>query len=463
MKDESRASIEAGGANIEPADEPAARPQPRAADEELGEPMKLGYAEAQRIADGRLGTAEVLGVGAPAIAALRALPLGTPSSTALSDEKVRAQVARFLGRLAALEKKFTDLKTAATTFPAYGEWLRAVQALRDAPAAATELLRIIDGERKKRALADLRVSASVYLQDGLLEWAEHKKMLWQAAALGLGPDDVEAVYRAFAPFTREPESEAARKAATGWPAHPLLKMPGEAWAWSLPRLRDAMLQRFDVAVEVATLPVEHKHSLFAYLEERDEVAREHARSGLAAATEAGCPQLAVWYFLWVTGDRGLHVTPDFHPAAERRRQVSSPAELETLLAQEWVLDDLAHALEGGLLENWAYVVAASAEAFTVAQRARRQVDRVPAAERTTFLRLAVLQVLRALGVRGLPLRDGAGRAVLVADLPSLVARSEDCWDALAWCLEAGALAEWLESIGEARQAERARECARMTV
>ena len=423
--------------------------------DELGEPMKLGYADAQRIAESRLGTAEVLGVGSAALAALRA--------GALTDEKVRAQAARFLTRLAALEKKFTDLKGAAIAFPAYGEWLREMQTLRDAPDAARALCQILDGERRRLGMADLRLSARVYLQNGELEWVEHKKMLWQAEQLGLGAAEVEATYREFPPFRRELESESAQKAETGWPAHPLLKTQGEAWAWNLARLCEALLRRFDIAVEVANKSIDHKHSLFAYLEERDPVAREHARAALRAATDAGCPELAVWHFLWATGERALHVSANLHPVVEGRRQVATPAALEALVASQWVLDELGQSLAGGLLESWCAVVAGQPGATTIAERARVNLVHIAACDRTSFLRLSVMQTLRALGIKGLPLWDGDRRAVMVSDLESLVARSEDCWEALGWCLQSGALAQWLDAIGEKMQAGRARDCARLTL
>lgn len=190
--------------NVEPATLDAGLPPTQVGDIGFGEPLKLAYLDAQRIADSRLGTAEVLGV-ASAMEALRA--------GEISDERVRAQVDLFVNRLSALEKKFTDLKTAPTTFPGYGDWLSGIQKLRHAPTAARDLLAILDGERHRRLLAELRVSAGVYLQDRVLEWSEHTKMLWQAEQLGLGPEDVEAVYREFPPFTREPEP--ARAAATG--------------------------------------------------------------------------------------------------------------------------------------------------------------------------------------------------------------------------------------------------------
>lgn len=423
--------------------------------EELGEPMKLGYADAERIAESRLGTAEVLGIGAGALAAL--------ASGALTDEKVRVQAARFLNRLGALEKKYTDLKSAATAFPGYGEWLRAIQGLCDSPSAARDLAALVDGERRRLALADLRVSARVYLQDGRLEWVEHRKMLWQAEQLGLGAEDVEAIYREFPPFPRQLEREAAESAGAGWPPHPLLKQPGEAWAWNLARLRDALLQRFDVAVEVANKSIDHKHSLFAYLEERDPSARDQARAALQAANETGCPQLAVWHFLWATGEHALHVSATNHPVVEGRRQVTSVEALGSLVASQGVLDELGQALSGGLLETWSARVAGNEAAAAVARRARGSLGHVSPEDRASFLRLSVMQALWALGVAGLPLWDGDHRAVMVSDLESLVARSEDCWDALGWCLQSGALAEWLDAIGEKKQAARARECARMTL
>lgn len=411
----------------------------------FGDPQALTAADAQRISEGKLETSKVLGL------------LERESLAQLSDEEVRGQAARLLKKLSTLELQYGDLQKARNKFLGYREWLTQIQGMKDAPDAAQRLRALVAAEERRVALDELEVHVRVALDDKVLEWVEHQKILRKAAQLGLSPDDVEAVYRAFEPFEREPQAAAERAAATGWIPHPKLAVAGEVYAWNLKRLRDILLERFDVAIELANQPHDKTYSLYDYLDRnREEQHKDRALVARAAAEEAQNPALAVWHFLWTTGPAVLHLGgKGYRPVRGRKRQVDSLDELRMLVQTEWVIDELALALEGGLLENWLFAVTKD-EALGRAAAAMRHAARgTPDSKRPEALRLAALRLLWRSGLRGLPLRDGAKRSVLVEDLPQLVARAEDCWDSLEWSLRSGALAEWLDGF-DPHQAARAR-------
>ena len=169
----------------------------------LGEPMKLGFAEAKQIARHDLDTAKVLGLDAKALRA-----------GLISAQAAAGQLSLFLDRLRKLEEKDKTLQRAASEEPEYGRWLAGIRRIRS-ETAVDELRAIVEGEAIEVAMAALRADARVHLSDGHLEWAEHQKMRWHARRLGLHEDHledhIEAVYREFGAFTRESEAEAAGK------------------------------------------------------------------------------------------------------------------------------------------------------------------------------------------------------------------------------------------------------------
>ena len=163
----------------------------------LGDPMKLGFAEAKQIARQELDTAKVLGLDAKLL-----------REGKISTQAVSAQLSLFLERLKKMEEKDKALQRAASEEPAYGTWLGSIRRLRG-DTATGELRAIVESEAINVALVALRADARVHLSDGHLEWAEHQKMLWRAAQLSLTPEHVEQVYREFLPFTRETEEDEA--------------------------------------------------------------------------------------------------------------------------------------------------------------------------------------------------------------------------------------------------------------
>lgn len=416
----------------------------------FGDPMALAFADAQRISDGKLETSKILGV------------VEREALARVTDHEVRVQVARFLKKLSTLEMQFGDLQKARGRLPGYRAWLHEIAALEKAPDASQRLRAILEAEERKAAVDELTAYVTFVLDDKVLEWAEHKKVLRKAEQLGLTAADVGAIYQRFEPFEREPQAAAERAAATGWGAHPKLATPGEVYAWNLKRLRDVLLQRFDVAVEIANQPFDKTYSLYDYLDRnREDDRKEHALRARTAAEVAGCPALAVWYFLWETGPAVLHLGgKDHRPVTSRKRQLESVAELHALVATEWVLDDIASALEGGLLEHWLLVVTRNEQLFQVAAELRQASRGVADSKRPEFLRLAAIRLLWHTGFQGLPLRDDAKRSVVVEDLAQLTSRAEDCWELLEWSLKTGILAEWLDRF-DAHQAARARACAKL--
>jgi hypothetical protein len=431
-------------------DEDAAGDRSTTREARFGDPMAMSFADAQRISDGELETSKVLGL------------IERDQLPALGDAEVQAQVARFVKKLRALEMQFGDLQKARGRFVGYRTWLERIAALERAPDAARQLRAIVEAEERASALGELATYVEFVLDDKLLEWAEHRKVVRKAEGLGLDLADVEAIYRRFEPFEREPQAAAERAATTGWTAHPKLATAGEVYAWNLKRLRDTLLQRFDVAVELANQPFDRTYSLYDYLDRNRDDHKEQALRARAAAEQAGCPALAVWYFLWTTGPAVLHLgTKDHRPVRTRRRQLASVAELKALATSDWLIDDLARALDAGLLENWLFVVTRDDELFRVANTLRQGARGVLDSERAAYLRHAAIRVLWRLGFTGLPLRDDAKRAVVVEDLAQLTAQAEACWESLEWSLHTGVLAEWLDHV-DAPQAERARACARLT-
>lgn len=424
---------------------PAARPAAS-----FGDPMALSFADAQRISDGKLETSKILGV------------LGREALARVTDQEVQRQVARFLDKLSKLEMQFGDLQKARGRLPGYRAWLDELSPLKAAPDAARRLRAIVVAEERKAAIEELTTNVKFVLGDKVLEWAEHRKVLRQAEQLGLTAADVEAIYQRFEPFEREPQAAAERAAVTGWGAHPKLATPGEVYAWNLKGLQDVLLQRFDVAVEIANQPFDKTYSLYDYLDRnREDARKEHALRARTAAEVAGCPALAVWYFLWATGPAVLHLGgKDHRPVKSRKRQLESVAELQALVATEWVLDDIASALEGGLLEHWLLVVTRNEQLFQAAAELRQASRGVADSKRPEFLRLAAIRLLWYTGFKGLPLRDDAKRSVVVEDLAQLTSRAEACWELLEWTLKTGILAEWLDQF-DAHQAARARACAKL--
>lgn len=415
----------------------------------FGDPMALSYADAQRIEDGKLETSKILGL------------VDHDALARVTDPEVRAQVARFLKKLVAMEMQFGDLQKARGKLVGYRGWLNEIGALDKAADAAQRLRAILAAEERRTALEELTAGVRFVLDDKLLEWAEHKKVLRKAEQLGLTPAEVETIYQRFEPFEREPQAAAERDAATGWTPHPRLATPGELYAWNLTRFQDAMLQRFEVAVEIANQPFDKTYSLYDYLDRnREDRRKEVALQARRAAEDAGCPALAVWYFLWTTGVLALHLGgKDHRPVNTRKRQLESVDELQALVATEWVLDDLAHALEDGLLESWLFAVTRNEALFRAASTLRHQALGVSDSQRVEFLRHAAIRVLWQTGFKGLPLRDGARRSIVVEDLAQLTSRAEDCWEFLTWTLRQGVLAEWLDQF-DPHQAARARECAK---
>jgi len=415
----------------------------------FGEPMALSYADAQRIDESKLETSKVLGV------------LDEDAVASVSDQEVRSQVARFLQKLASMEMKFGELQKAPGRLVGYRAWLNDIRALHKAADAAHQLRARFAAEERRAALEELTTFVRIMLDDKLLEWAEHKKVLRKAEQLGLTPADVEAIYQRFEPFEREPQAVAERAAATGWVAHPKLTTPGEVYAWNPERLQDALLQRFDVAVEIANQPFDKTYSLYDYLDRnREDGRKDVALQARQAAENARCPALAVWYFLWATGVPVLHLGgKDHRPVRSRKRQLETVDELKALVATEWVIDDIAHALEDGLLENWLFVVTRNEALFQAASTLRQQARDLSDSLRAEHLRHASIRVLWQAGFKGLPLRDAARRSVIVEDLAQLTSHAEDCWESLTWTLKSGVLAEWLDQF-DPQQAARARDCAK---
>jgi len=412
----------------------------------FGDPMAIAFADAQRIGDGDLETHKVLGL------------IDRDALDELNDAEVQAQVARFCKKLRALEMQFGDLQKARGRLPGYRSWLERVTALERAPDAARRFRAIVEAEEREGALDELATYIEFVLDDKLLEWAEHRKVVRKAEGLGLGEADVEAIYRRFEPFERESRAVAERAAATGWTPHPRLAIAGEVYAWNLQRLRDSLLAQFEAAVEIANQPFDKTYSLYDYLDRNRDDGKAHALHARAAAEQASTPALAVWYFLWTTGPAILHLGSKEHrPVRTRRRQLASVSELLALAATDWIIDDLARALEGGLLENWLFVVTRDDTVFRIASTLRQDAYGVPSSQRATFLCQAAIRVLWHLGLTGLPLRDDAKRVVLVEDVGQLVAQAETCWDALDWTLHSGVLAAWLDRVAPA-QAVRARAC-----
>lgn len=427
----------------------ASTPTPVEAPSAFGDPMALSYADAQRIAEGTLETSKVLGV------------IDEDALARASDEEVRSQIARFLQKLTSLEMKFSELQKAPGRLVGYRTWLNDLRTLAKAADAAQQLRALFAAEERRAALDTMTTYVRVILDDKLLEWAEHKKVLRKAEQLGLTPADVEAIYQRFEPFEREPQTAVERAAATGWVAHPRLTTPGEGHAWNLERLQDALLQRFDVAVEIANQPFDKTYSLYDYLDRnRDDGRKNAALQARQAAEDARCPALAVWYFLWTTGVPVLHLGgKDHRPVKSRKRQLETVDELKALVATEWVVDDIARALEDGLLENWLFVVTRNEALFRATSTLRQQARDLSDNLRAEYLRHASIRVLWQAGFKGLPLRDAARRSVIVEDLAQLTSRAEDCWESLTWTLKSGVLAEWLDQF-DPHQAARARDCAK---
>ena len=424
-------------------------PQGASAAPSFGDPMALSYADAQRIADGKLETRKVLGL------------IDRDALARVTSRDVQLQVTRFLKKLAAMEMQYPDLQKAPGKLVEYRTWMQSIRQLEKAPDALQRLRGLLDTEERKASLDELMIHVKVALDDKLLEWAEHKRVLRKAAQLGLTADDVEAAYRQFEPFEREPQAAAERAAATGWTPHPKLGTPGEVYAWNLKRFQDALLQRFDAAVDIANQPFDKTYSLYDYLDRnREDGRKELALRAREAADEARCPALAVWYFLWTTGVPALHLGgKDHRPVKTRKRQLETVDELKALVVAEWVLDDLGRALADGLLENWLFVVTRDERLFGTVAALRQDSRGVSDSQRAEFLRHAAIRVLWQTGFTGLPLIDGARRSVIVEDLPQLTSRAEDCWEFLSWTLKSGVLAEWLDRF-DPHQAARARECAR---
>lgn len=427
----------------------APTPVPVEAASAFGDPMALSYADAQRIAEGKLETGKVLGI------------LDEDALARASDQEVRSQIARFLHKLTSLEMKFSELQKAPGRLVGYRTWLNDLRALARAADAAHQLRDLLAAEERRAAVDTMTTYIRVILDDKLLEWAEHRKVLRKAEQLGLGPADVEAIYQRFEPFEREPQAAAERAAGTGWVAHPRLITPGEVSAWNLERLQDALVQRFDVAVEIANQPFDKTYSLYDYLDRnRDDGRKNVALQARQAAEDARCPALAVWYFLWATGAAVLHVGgKDHRPVKSRKRQLETVDELKALVATEWVVDDIARALEDGLLENWLFVVTRNEALFRATSTLRQQARDLSDNVRAEYLRHAAIRVLWQAGFKGLPLRDAARRSIIVEDLAQLTSRAEDCWESLTWTLKSGILAEWLDQF-DPHQAARARDCAK---
>ena len=427
----------------------ASAPTPVESPSPFGDPMALSYADAQRIAEGKLETSKVLGVIDP------------DALARVSDQEVRSQVKRFLKKLVAMEMQFGALQKARGSLVDYRAWLNQITALETTATPAQQLRALLAAEERRAALEEMATLIRIMLEDKLLEWAEHKMILRRAEQLGLTPADVEAIYQRFEPFEREPQAAAERAAATGWVAHPRLATPGEVYAWNLKRLQDAMLQRFDVAVEIANQPFDKTYSLYDYLDRNREDDRKNvALQARQAAEDARCPALAVWYFLWTTGATVLHLGgKDHRPVRSRKRQLDTVDELKALVATEWVIDDLARALDDGLLENWLFVVTRNEALFRAASTLRQQARDLSDSLRAEYLRHASIRVLWQAGFKGLPLRDAGRRSVIVEDLAQLTSRAEDCWESLTWTLKSGVLAEWLDQF-DPHQAARARDCAK---
>lgn len=415
----------------------------------FGDPMAISYADAQRIAEGKLETGKVLGIIDPAALAQ------------VSDQEVRSQVKRFLKKLVAMEMQFGALQKARGGLVDYRAWLNQITALETAADPAQQLRALLAAEERRAALDEVTTLVRIMLDDKLLEWAEHKMILRRAEQLGLTPADVEAIYQRFEPFEREPQAAAERAAGSGWVAHPKLATPGEIYAWNPKRLQDAMLQRFDVAVEIANQPFDKTYSLYDYLDRnRDDERKNLALRARQAAEDARCPALAVWYFLWTTGVPVLHLgTKDHRPVRSRKRRLETVNDLKALVATDWVIDDVAHALEDGLLENWLFVVTRDEALFQAASKLRQQARDLSDSLRAEYLRHGSIRVLWQAGFKGLPLCDAARRSVVVEDLAQLTSRAEDCWESLTWTLKSGVLAEWLDQF-DPHQAARARDCAK---
>ena len=402
----------------------------------LGDPMKLGFAEAKQIARHELDTARVLGLDAQLL-----------REGKISTQAVTAQLSLFLERLKKMEEKDKALQRAASEEPDYGAWLTSIRRLRG-ETAADGLRKIVESEALNVALEKLRADARVHLSDGHLEWAEHQKMLWRATQLNLTAEHVEQVYREpeFGTFTRETEAEAVRKAPAGWKPYARLASKGEG-AWTLGRLQDAMLERFDAAVEAANDDPERIASLAGYLNEKNDWAQDQALHARKAVLDEGCAKsVAAWYFLWATGRPALHVGKGSGPVTEWRRQVSTLADLHSLVGAELVLGDLGAALEDGRLEKWLQLtVKVIPGVVQQAEKLRAEAKRQTRQQLPSYLQQAAIKVLWSTGLSGLPVWDRAGRSVVLDDLPSLLARAEECWDALEWALDCGALAAWLDA------------------
>jgi len=407
------------------------------------EPATPEVSLAQKIDEKRVTTAAVLGLGDEGLEALRA---GSVESAAVSR-----QITKFLERLKIREQQISDLKTCKADNPEYGKWLIQLERAGKAPDAATKLLALIDAEREEIALADLWNKILVYLDDDILEWAEQKKAIWNAEQLGLTEDHVEDLYARWiaehGEFKRETEQEAAATAHSGWRAHIMLAGEGEVWAWSLERLQDAMVQRFPAAVEVANMAPEIGHSLTFYIEQWTPDLKTYADRAFYHASDLGCPQLAVWYFLWGTGQHDLHVGGDgLGPVAEQRRCVSSPDLLFQLVCTDWVVDDLGELLAAGLLEHWLNLAAGAPDIVVKqAKKAREDAKRQVTSERKAFLRREVTRLLWKMGFEGMPLRDDAGQTVIVTDIAGVLQHADVCWEDLEWCLQNKVLMQWLNT------------------
>lgn len=423
------------------------------------EPATPEVSLAQKIEEKRVTTAAVLGIGDAALDRLRN---GEIDSTAVSR-----QITRFLKRLQIREQQISDLKTCKAELPDYGKWLIRVERVGKAADAAAKLLTLIDAEREEIARADLWNKILVYLDDAFLEWAEHKKTLWNAEQLGLTEGHVEELYARWAAengnFKRETEQEAASRAHSGWRAHPKLAGEGEVWAWNLKRLQDALLQRFTAGIEVANMAPEWGHSLAFYIDQWEPKLTTHVERAIYHATDLGCPQLAVWYFLWATGQHELHVGGGgLGPVAEQRRCVNSLDALIDLVRSEWVVDDLGELLACGFLEHWLKLAAgASKSVVDQAASAREQAKRQVTSEREAFLRREVTRLLWKMGFEGMPLLDSVGQPVIVGDIPAVLEHAEACWEDLEWCLEHKVLEQWLNTR-DLDLANWARRCARLS-
>jgi hypothetical protein len=410
-----------------------------------GPPLNLRLEHAERIDAGSLGTAEVLGIA-------------SPSATAVElDPVIGERLTLFLHRLRGFEQRDSALQRAAVALRGYGRWLAALKGAAVAERPGAAIAAMLAGERLTLFRAELGRDLVTYTRSGALDGVDYERMRENTRRRGFDASLVDELLAAQG--IPRPARAAPPMSARHRPP-PMLGQEGDG-EWDLARLQDAMLEKFGAAVKVANLSFDHKHSLYAYLEAELPAAKGAAGGALKAAEEASCPALAVWHFLWATGRPELHVGgPQHAPVAEPARRVRDLAELERLVAGTFVLDELGAALEDGLLEAWLALVAKErGPAQAAAAEARRRARGLASTLKRDYLRVQVMRVLWAAGLRGLPLWDASHRPAYVADMAGLVGVLGRCHASMQWALVNGALGEWLSFV-DARAATLAAEALR---